>query len=205
MIIEQYGITLTRLTEADIELVRHWRNHKEIRKHFAFQKHISKKMQVKWFHAINNKNNYFFIISCKGEKIGVINCMKADVKNMIGEGGIFIWDPRYQGSEIPVFATLCLLDTIFFVLRISDKSVVRILKNNDRAIRYNKLLGYVLLPGQEHQKHQYYFLTKNDYEKKSEKIRRAAQIISGDFLPPRIKGSPSQINLDEINKVLAKN
>lgn len=202
MTIEQYGITLSRITENDIELIRYWRNHKEIRKYFAFQKQITKKMQEKWFRSINNCYNYFFLISYKGEKIGVINCKNADVKNMVGEGGIFIWEKKYLESEIPVLATLCLIDTIFYVLNISNKSVIRILKNNDRAIRYNRQLGYVLLPGQENKQLQYYVLTKQDYELKAPRLRRAAQIVSGDPLPPRVSGELNVNNLDEINSLL---
>jgi RimJ/RimL family protein N-acetyltransferase len=204
MTIEQYGITLTRITENDIELIRYWRNHKEIRKYFAFQKHITKKMQEKWFQSVNNRYNYFFLVSYKGEKIGVINCKNADIKNMIGEGGIFIWEKKYWESEIPVLATLCLIDTIFYALNISNKSVIRVLKNNERAIRYNQQLGYVLLPGQEHKKLQYYILTKQDYESKAPKLRRAAQILSGDHLPPRVKGEKNVNNLDVINVLLEK-
>jgi UDP-4-amino-4,6-dideoxy-N-acetyl-beta-L-altrosamine N-acetyltransferase len=202
MIIEQYGVKLKRVTEDDIELIRKWRNHKDIKKYFAFQKHITKKMQKKWFLSVNNKLNYFFIIIYKEEKIGIINCKNIDLKNKIGEGGIFIWNSKYLETEVPVFATICFLDFIFNFLNISNKSFIRILKNNKRAISYNKQIGYILLPGQGHNKLQYYVLTKEDYEKKAVRLRKAAQIISGDNDPPRFSGKKEDINLDEINSFL---
>ena len=92
MIVEQYGIKLKRLTFQDIELVRKWRNHPDIRKRMAFKKHITQRMQEAWFNSINNKFNYYFLIEYKGKHIGVINTKSINLKEMYGEGGIFIWD-----------------------------------------------------------------------------------------------------------------
>ncbi len=201
MTIEQYGIKLRRVTFDDIEQIRIWRNQPEIRKRMAFKKYITKNMQEKWFKSINNKNNYYFIIHYEGKDIGVINCKNVNEKEAYGEGGIFISDPNYIGSMAPVFATLCLINAIFYVLKFSNKSFVQILQNNTVSISYNKSIGYSLIPGQEKLKNQWYVLTKEDYEIKAGKINKAAASLSGDQELPRVKGTVSEINLERINKL----
>ncbi|MBL4668534.1 MAG: GNAT family N-acetyltransferase [Flavobacteriales bacterium] len=96
MIIEQYGIKLRRITESDIELIRYWRNHSDIREYMAFKKHITEKMQKEWFKSVNNKLNYYYIIESKGKDIGVINSKKINLKKMYGEGGVFVWEKRIR-------------------------------------------------------------------------------------------------------------
>ena len=60
LIINQYGVTLKRVEEQDIELIRKWRNYPSIRKQMGYQKIITKKRQKEWFRKINNKYNYYF-------------------------------------------------------------------------------------------------------------------------------------------------
>lgn len=205
MIIEQYGLKLKRLKHSDIELVRNWRNDSSIKKRMAFKKYITEKMQKAWFKSIDNKYNYYFLIEYKGENIGVINTKKINLNEMYGEGGIFIWGKELDNEYVPVLASLCFLNAVFYVLKIFNKSFVQILNDNYRAIQFNRSLGYVLLPNQEKVKNQYYILTREDYQEKTEKIRRVAAKLTNDFNLPRIIGDISQNNLDEINELLRSN
>jgi RimJ/RimL family protein N-acetyltransferase len=203
--LSQYGVTLKRVTANDIEEIRYWRNKPFIRNTMQFRKHITKKMQQEWFYSINNKYNYYFLIQYKNKNIGVINVRDVNLREMYGEGGIFIWDKNYWNTFIPSFATFILLDFIFNILQVSTKSFIRILKNNEKAIAYNKALGYVLVPYQENKQHQVYVLTKEDYNTKTKKLKKAAQIISKDFNEMQISGEISDLNIDEINNLLKQN
>lgn len=202
MIIEQYNIRLRRITFDDIEVIRIWRNDPSVRKHMAFKKYITQQMQQKWFVAVNNPYNYYFMINYEGEDIGVINCKNVNIKDSYGEGGIFIFNQTHIESMAPVFASLCLINAIFYVMKFSNKSFIRIMRNNLRAIQYNRSMGYTLIPGQEDVKNQWYVLTKEDYEIKSSKLNKAARIITKDTELPRVFGKPMNNNLDEINKLL---
>lgn len=202
MIIEQYGIRLKRLELEDIELVRYWRNQDTIRKNMIYQEPITKEMQLKWFHSIDNKYNYYFLIQFQGKPLGLINSKNISLKNRAGEGGIFIWEDIDDMPYLSIFASLCLLNTVFFEIGLFNKSYAQVLKTNYKAIQYNESLGYILLPNQDHLNNQYYILTKEDYIIKSKKINKIAQKLSNDFEPPRIYGMPSEKNIDEINKIL---
>jgi hypothetical protein len=120
----------------------------------------------------------------------------------MGKGEYLYGIKKLDNEYISVLASLCFLNTVFFKLKIFNKSFVQILKNNSRAINFNRSLGYVLLPNQEKFDNQYYVLTKEDYEAKTMKLQKVAAKLTGDYDLPRIIGSVSDKNLAEINELI---
>jgi hypothetical protein len=141
MKLKKYGITLERLTKADIELVRQYRNSAEIKKTMQFQEHITPQMQRKWFETINNENNYYFIIIYEGKKIGLINIKNFNCLNSLPESGLFIWDLNYISSPAPLLASILLCEFGYGIL-LGIETEVKILQSNTRALNYNMSLGY---------------------------------------------------------------
>ncbi|CAG5079137.1 GNAT family N-acetyltransferase [Parvicella tangerina] len=204
LILKQYGITLKRIAKDDIELVRTWRNHPSIRKTMAYQKKISAKEQVEWFERVNNSLNYYFLIIVKGSPIGVINCKEVNLKEQYGEGGIFIWEAEYINSPIPGIASIILINYIFNVIHIGNKSYIRILRNNEQAKKYNRSLGYSLIPGQNRNKNQWYILTREDFNSKKEKLMRGAKSYMQSTGELVVEGSVSVLNIPEVNDSIGK-
>ena len=58
----KYGITLERLREEDIELVRQWRNSDPVRLNMKYQELITPEKQREWFNSINNVNFHYVMI-----------------------------------------------------------------------------------------------------------------------------------------------
>jgi len=141
MKISKYGVSLVRLTEEDIELVRQWRNAEEIKKYMSFQEYITPEMQKKWFETINNPQNFYYIIEYKSDKIGLVNDKNIDWKQKTAEGGMFIWDKRYVNSIVPLKVSLLVLEIAYIMLG-WNKTFIKVRKDNPRAIEYNKTLGY---------------------------------------------------------------
>ena len=170
MIIKGYGIELKRLTIHDIELVRLHRNSDAINQFMEYRQHITPQMQLNWFHSINNKQNNYFIITCGADKIGLINGAQIDwEKKETANGGIFIWNQEYIKTTIPICASFLLTD-VSFILGLK-KTYIKVLRDNDLAISYNKDMGYELLPGQENILNQQYVLTEENYNAKTQKLR----------------------------------
>lgn len=204
LILKQYGITLKRITKDDIELIRKWRNHPSIRKTMAYQKIISAKEQIEWFNRINNSLNYYFLIIVEDTAIGVINCKEVNLKDRYGEGGIFIWQAEYMKSPIPGIASIILINYIFNIIKIGNKSYIRILKNNEQAKRYNKSLGYSLIPAQNRNKNQWYILTREDFNAKREKLMRGARGYTQSNGKLIVEGTVSSLNIPEANNSIGK-
>ncbi|MFZ2339345.1 MAG: GNAT family N-acetyltransferase [Bacteroidales bacterium] len=162
MTLSDYNITLVRLTIDQIEMVRNWRNDPKISRFMEFRDYITPEMQQKWFQKINNGNNYYFIIEYLEKKIGLINVRDIDFEKMEGEAGIFIYDEEWLNSTVSFQATLCLYDFCFGRLGLK-RLIAHIMKDNKRAIKYNKIIGYKLEEDQEEIVNQLYTLTSDDY------------------------------------------
>ncbi len=162
MKLTKYGVTLNRLTEDKIELIRNWRNDPKIVQHMEYKEYITADMQIVWFQKVNNGNNYYFIIEYNEKEIGLINIRDIDYELMEGEGGIYIYDDECLNSTISFQATMCLYDFCFETLKL-NRLIAHILKDNKRAIKYNKLLGYELSTGQAAINNQLYILTYENY------------------------------------------
>jgi RimJ/RimL family protein N-acetyltransferase len=200
--INQYGVTLKRITEEDIELLRYWRNQHAVQMYMDYRKYITPEMQKKWFASVNNKFNYYFIIEFEGKKVGLINAKDFSYENGFGEGGIFIWDQDYINSFAAVFSTLCVLNFVFFKVKLCKLSRARILRDNDRAIHYNMVIGYKLLPGQQEVVNQLYELSVDDYVKNATRLNKAAEMLNNGNGEITFSGRASDLNLDEINSLL---
>ncbi len=172
MVIEsKYGITLTRLTIEDIELVRKWRNSPEISKYMEFRDYISKNMQEKWFNSLDNKTSYFFIPIYKSEKIGLVDIKNIDWHEKTGEAGIFISNLQLQNTHIPFAANLAVFDFDFYELGLKTITA-HIVRSNARAIKFNKAFGFKLQKNQNAINNQLYHLDINEYEEKTKKIKK---------------------------------
>ncbi len=175
MIVSKYGIRIRRIVEQDIEKIRQWRNSEHVRQYMEYREYISKEMQKKWFDSINNFDNFYFIIEYKGEEIGVINEKNVDRSGSgTSESGLFIADPKYRNTHIPVLASLVLIEGSMYML-FGKESYIHILRDNHEAIAYNTAMGYELCEGQMDVDNQLYCMTKESFERKTAKIRKAAQ------------------------------
>ncbi|TND09667.1 MAG: GNAT family acetyltransferase [Bacteroidetes bacterium] len=170
MIIRGYGIELIRLRHEDIELVRLKRNSEHVRRHMEYREEISPEMQEKWFAGINTVRNNYFIIVHEGVKIGLIS--GADIhweKKETRNGGIFIWEQEYWNTTIPLSASFLLTD-ISFILGL-EKTFIRVLRDNTKAIAFNRQLGYRIVDEHDENYNQLYVLTQDHYEAKTAKLR----------------------------------
>ena len=183
MKIQKYGVTLKRITEDDIELLRQWRNSEHVNRYMEYREYITPEMQHKWFRSINNYNNFYYLIIHKGENVGLINEKNIDRDgDGTSESGLFIANEKYKKTHIPLLASLILIELNFNVLG-GKASYIRTLRENKEAIAYNQSLGYELCEGQEEVENQKYELTRERFLEKTAKIRKAAARLSSKDYP----------------------
>ncbi|PID95280.1 MAG: hypothetical protein CSA95_00385 [Bacteroidetes bacterium] len=190
MEISKYGITLTRLQEEDLEMVRTHRNADYIQRYMAFREPISPEQQRTWFQQVNNNQHLYFIIRFQGKACGLINSKNIQWNPLRSEAGLFIWEQSLWNTSVPALSTLILLEIAFYVAQ-AAYSLSQVLRDNPRAQSFNKQLGYELLPNQEHLSNPYYKLTSARFHKKTAKIIRAAETVAS---PPSL---PLSIHFNE--------
>jgi len=180
MRIHKYGITLTRLKEKDIELVREKRNSGEIRASMQFRETISAEMQKEWFNRVNNIYNNFFIITADNKQIGMIDGKNINYEKRTSEGGMFIWDKDYWGNIHPALASVIMSD-FNFIINEFEKNYIKILRSNPKAIGHNRQLGYVPSNDFPHSDEVEWFeLSRENYFRHIGKLRKAIASGTGD-------------------------
>lgn len=169
-VISKYGITLRPLTHDKIEMVRQWRNSPKIQQYMEYRQEITPEMQEAWFLKISTSGkDFFFIMEFEGKEVGLINIKDVDFEKKEGEPGIFIWDDDFLNCGASVRASLARNDFAWDTLKL-ERMVSHVLSDNKRAIRYNKMQGFVLAPDQEGVYNQKYILEKANAIKSKEKL-----------------------------------
>lgn len=162
----------------DIELVRQWRNHPSITRYMVYREHISEEMQKKWFASINNNNNLYYIVEYKGKKIGLINAKDIDWNEMTMETGIFIWNKYYRKTHIPTLTTMLFAQVGVDLWRL--KPTATILKSNERALKYNKAIGFKVIEDDPDKEYVRLSLEKENMGIVSKKLKAALNMLIGD-------------------------
>jgi UDP-4-amino-4,6-dideoxy-N-acetyl-beta-L-altrosamine N-acetyltransferase len=186
----KYGITLERLREEDIELVRQWRNSDPVRLNMNYREIITPEMQRKWFESINNVNFHYVMIHYQGEKIGLLNDKNIDWENLTSETGIFIGRPEFYHTFVPYLVSVAGIEILFYFVG-WKKQFAHVLRTNTNAVDYNLRLGYRLCEGQANVEHQRYELTRESFEQSAGKIRKMVRSVASDDVRSRLLFEPA--------------
>jgi len=169
-----------RLKEDDLELVRQWRNHPSITKYMVYRENITAEMQQEWFKSINNNSNLYFIIEYKGKKIGLINGKDIDWDERTMESGIFIWDKYYRKTHVPTIVTMLFAEVGVTIFEINPSATI--LRSNERALKYNKMLGFKVIEDDPDKEYVRLALEKESMGFVAKKLRVALNLLAGDDL-----------------------
>lgn len=131
-------LRLDRLSEQDCEMVRQWRNSEHIRQYMFYQETISPEDQMRWFNALRNDADYYYVITTD-KPIGLIHVN--DLHDGVGNTGLFIHDRSYWGSPFPVLASLILLNA-FFSRDDVHGMMALVRPDNGVSKEYNTQLGF---------------------------------------------------------------
>ncbi len=175
----KYGITVSLLRECDLELVRNWRNDPVVVQNYEFREYITPEMQREWFRRINNINNLYTVFEYRGEKVGVINLKDIDWESREFEGGIFIADPKFHKTALPAILSYMTTEIQFFLFG-WERGYARVLKENVSTRKFIEGLGYELCPGQEEVNNQRFFITRENFYRKTAKLKKAILLMEKD-------------------------
>jgi UDP-4-amino-4,6-dideoxy-N-acetyl-beta-L-altrosamine N-acetyltransferase len=179
MKITRYGVVLQRLEKEQIDLVRSWRNDKKIMKFMFYKGDITPDMQQEWFAAIDNEQNYFFLILYKEVPVGLINISSIDWESKTAYSGLFIYDDKFLASDVPAMASLAMLD-VFFLLFDIQSVYAKVKGNNKTAHNYNSSLGFSRTKKIEYGLGYEYMLQKEIYLLETKQLRNAALRLKGN-------------------------
>jgi len=160
----------------NLETVRQWRNLDIVRLAMIYREPITPEKQQEWFQTIQNIHNIYFVSHYNGEAIGVNNLKNICYEKNIAEGGVFVGNEKYLHSEMAVVAAFYLSYFAFHALGLNT-IYAKVVAENTRAESYSNDLGFTLIKTESNI--QWWQMTKEDFQKKSPKIIRAAQVLFG--------------------------
>lgn len=134
-----YGVCLEPLSEANLELVRQWRNSAAIAQFMEYQHQISPEAQLTWFRSLQAA--HYFVIYAANSPCGLIDLKRIDLESKSAEAGLFIGDAQFLGTGIALGASILLLDFAFEQLHL-ETIHAKMHKDNREAKQYNQLLGF---------------------------------------------------------------
>lgn len=171
-----YGVTLRRLTHDKIEMLRQWRNDPKIQQFMIYREYITPEMQEKWFEKINNDNNFYFIIVYEGREVGMINIKDVDYEKKTGEPGMFLYDDNLWNSDVGMRASLCHSDFVWNTLGL-ETMYIHVVASNTRALQYNLLFGYEVVPGYENEENQMLTITREKAMQPNPRLDRIKRVL----------------------------
>jgi UDP-4-amino-4,6-dideoxy-N-acetyl-beta-L-altrosamine N-acetyltransferase len=149
-------VSFEKVKFEDIELIRNWRNSKEVSQFMYTDCIISIEQQINWFYKISNSvNSKYWIIKFDNTKIGVVNITNIDFSEGSCSWAFYIGETRYRESGAGVQTEFNLIEKVFFELNL-DIIYCEVISTNIQVINLHKRFGFKL------NLNEVSFITKND-------------------------------------------
>lgn len=135
-------IVLTPITVDDLEMVRNWRNSPEVSKYMYTENYITAEEQQSWFSRIsNNSNCEYFVISYKGQKIGLASLTEISKTFDSCFWAFYLGDQKVRGGGIGSKIEYNILHYVFDILKL-NKLRCEVLVDNTTVITMHQKFGF---------------------------------------------------------------
>lgn len=132
------NISLKKIDENDLDLLRNWRMQENITKYMLTDPIITKESQLEWFNKINNDESRIdYVIVCDDVRIGYYGITNINYDNSSCEIGFYIGENEYRGKGIFKVVQKQIEDKIFNDLGL-NKVVINVLENNPIIDAYKR-------------------------------------------------------------------
>ena len=162
------GFKTRRLSIADIELVRYWRNKDFVKNQMLTIESISSKNQKDWFSKLDKDRNHFFIYSLNDIDIGCVSCKINDSENKVFDIGVYCGNSSFLGHPVNFMSIIFIHDFAFFEMKLLE-SLTLIKNTNISSLNINKKIGYSY-HNTFNSKFDYYNLTRRNYVVQRKKL-----------------------------------
>lgn len=126
-----FGITFKPLSEANLEMVRIWRNSDDVRLFMQYQDIITVEQQQTWFQQLDQSTNYYFVTYQNEIPFGVFNIKDVDFNIGIGEPGVFLKSRDIWETDCSMRGSIAILKFAFEILKLNTLKS-HVLKSNKK-------------------------------------------------------------------------
>jgi UDP-4-amino-4,6-dideoxy-N-acetyl-beta-L-altrosamine N-acetyltransferase len=137
----KFGITFKPLSEANVEMVRIWRNSDDVRLFMQYQEIITPEQQQTWFQQLDKSTNYYFVTYQNEIPFGLYNIKDVDFNVGIGESGAYLKNRDIWETDCSMRGSIALMKFAFEKLKLNTLKC-HILKSNKKVLAYNQQMGF---------------------------------------------------------------
>jgi len=125
-----------------VELVRNWRNSKQVSQYMYTNHHITKEEHQQWMENLRTSNTArTWIIKFDGKPVGIASLSNIDWKNKITEWGFYISDESTRGRGIGSATLYKLMSYVFDKMNFNKMGTI-VLENNHVAMNLYEKFGF---------------------------------------------------------------
>lgn len=135
-------IELVPLKFEDLELVRNWRNSKDVAKYMYTENYITPEMQITWFNIVSKRNDSkYWIIKYGNKKLGLASVTDINPSLKSCYWAFYLGDTSVRGSGIGGKIEYNVLKYVFENLKL-NKLRCEVFVNNDMVIKMHEKFGF---------------------------------------------------------------
>jgi len=136
------NISLTPLSEDDLELVRNWRNSPEVSDYMYSDARISAEQQLNWFNGVKQSTTAkYWIIVYDGKKIGLVSVTDINTTLKSCFWAFYLGDTSVRGAGIGGKVEYTILKYVFEELKL-NKLRCEVIVFNDNVIKMHEKFGF---------------------------------------------------------------
>lgn len=135
-------ITLTKVEEKDIELIRKWRNSPEVSSYMYDESYITEEQQKKWFEKVSgDKNSMYWLIEYEGKKLGLASLNNINRLLNSCYWAFYLGDTSVRGAGIGAKVEYNVLKYAFEEEQL-NKLRCEVLVTNKNVIKMHEKFGF---------------------------------------------------------------
>lgn len=155
-----FGLNFEKVNKDNFRQILIWRNNDFVRNNMLFKDIITIEMHEKWFYNLDQKRNFYYIVSLDQKPFGVFSISNINYDDKLGETGSYLVSQEFQNTGLAIKAGYGLAEIAFNYLLL-ENLYCRVLKDNNNALKLNLNQGFKI----KSEQNQYFRLelSKSDY------------------------------------------
>jgi UDP-4-amino-4,6-dideoxy-N-acetyl-beta-L-altrosamine N-acetyltransferase len=142
-------VSFEKVKFQDIELIRNWRNSKEVSQYMYTDGEISKEDQVNWYTKITNSNNSkYWIIKYDNIKIGLVNITNIDFSEGSCNWAFYIGETEYRESGAAVQTEFNIIEKAFVELNLNAINC-EVISTNIHVLNLHRRFGFKIISNKQ--------------------------------------------------------
>lgn len=135
-------INLVDITEGDIEMIRTWRNSKEVSQYMYTSEEITSEQQKKWFEKIKvDTTQKYWLIEYNGVKLGLVSIYNIKENFKHCSWAFYLGNTDVRGAGIGSKVEYTILNYVFEKMNF-NKLMCEVFTFNEKVIQMHKKFGF---------------------------------------------------------------